>query len=129
MSGSGMASNRPRRTQRGQSTVELVLVLPFFAILLLVVVQVALLVRTRVVVVHATREAVREAAVGADDTNVRAAAIAAADLDPSRVTVSVVRESQRVRVQVTYRESTDVPIVGRLAGDAVFTEQATMRLE
>ena len=48
----------------GQATVEFVLMLPLLLLLTLAIVQVGLLVRTRVLVTHAAREAVREAAVG-----------------------------------------------------------------
>ena len=103
--------------------------MPFFALMLLTVVQVGLLVRTRVLVTHAAREAVRVAAVGVGDGEVRAAAIAAADLDPTRLRVSVQRADGRAAVELSYTELTDVPVVGPLVGDAVFEASATMRLE
>lgn len=121
--------SRRRSSQCGQSTVEFVLVMPFFALMLLAVVQVGLLVRTRVLVTHAAREAVRVAAVGVGDSDVRAAAIAAADLDPTRLRVSVRRADGRATVELSYTERTDVPVVGPLVGDAVFEAGATMRLE
>ena len=115
--------------QSGQSTVEFVLVAPFFALLLLAVVQVGLLVRTRVLVTHAAREAVRSAAVGGSDQEVRTSAAAAAELDPLRLHVLVRREGGRATVELRYVEATDVPLVGALMGDAVFEASATMRLE
>jgi len=104
-------------------------VMPFFALMLLAVVQVGLLVRTRVLVTHAAREAVRSAAVGVSDTEVRSAALAAADLDPRRLVVSVRRAGGRATVELRYAERTDVPLVGPLVSDAVFEARATMRLE
>lgn len=118
-----------RRAQRGQSTVEFVLVLPLYALMLLTVIQVGLLVRSRLLVTHAAREAVREAAVGGTDNAVRFAAVSAGDLDPYRLTVNVVRTPSRVTVELRYTDPTDVPMVGRLVGDAIFTTDATMRLE
>ena len=103
--------------------------MPFFALMLLAVVQVGLLVRARVLVTHAAREAVRSAAVGVADGEVRAAALAAADLDPRRLRVSVRRANGRATVELRYAEPTDVPLVGPLVGDAVFEARATMRLE
>ncbi|MGH9185287.1 MAG: TadE family protein, partial [Acidimicrobiales bacterium] len=44
---------------RGQATVELALVLPFVALVLLAVAQTALVVRAQVLVTHAAREAAR----------------------------------------------------------------------
>ena len=123
----GDAAGRP--ADRGQSTAELVLLMPVLVALLLALVQIGLLVRVRVMVTHAAREAVREAAVGADDDDVRAAAAAAGDLDPRRLQVSVSRAGDRVAVEVRYHDPTDVPIVGALLGDARFDARATMRLE
>ena len=118
-----------RHQQRGQSTVEFVLVTPFFALMLLTIIQVGLLVRTRVLVTHATREAVRAAAVGGTDAEVRSAAAAAAGLDPRRLQVLVRRSGGRATVELQYREATDVVVVGSLVGDATFESRATMRLE
>lgn len=129
MTGSSAARRAGRGRQSGQATVEFVLVVPFFALMLLAVVQVGLLVRTRVLVTHAAREAVRSAAVGVSDGEVRSAALAAADLDPTRLTVSVRRAGGRAIVELMYVEDTDVPLVGPLVGDATFEAQATMRLE
>ena len=123
----GGAAGRPG--DRGQSTAELVLLMPVLVALLLALVQIGLLVRVRVMVTHAAREAVREAAVGADDDDVRAAAAAAGDLDPRRLEVSVSRSGDRVAVEVRYRDPTEVPIVGALLADARFDARATMRLE
>ncbi len=109
--------------------MEFVLVLPFFALMLLTVVQIGLLARTRVLVTHAAREAVREAAVGGADDDVRAAAVASADLDPHRLAVTVIRSDSRVTVELLYIDPTDVPMVGPLIGDATFSSDATMRLE
>ena len=103
--------------------------MPFFALMLLTVVQVGLLVRARVLVTHAAREAVRSAAVGASDGEVRRAAVAAADLDPQRLQVRVRRVNGRATVELRYMEPTDVPVVGPLVDDAVFEARATMRLE
>ena len=120
---------RRARDGWGQSTVEFVLVLPCFALLLLTIVQVGLLVRTRVLVTHAAREAARAAAVGGSDLDVRVAALAAADLDPHRLSVAVHRAGGRATVELQYVDPTDVPLVGPLVGDAVFGADATMRLE
>ncbi len=103
--------------------------MPVFALMLLAVVQVGLLVRTRVLVTHAAREAARSAAVGVSDIAVRSAAMDAADLDPSRLTVEVQQVDGNATVRLIYRDSTDVPLVGALVADAVFEARATMRLE
>jgi len=115
--------------EKGQSTVEFVLVLPFCALMLLAIVQVGLLVRTSVLVTHSAREAVRTAAIGGTDLDVRLAAVTAADLDGSRLGVQVQRSGNSATVELRYVEHTDVALVGTLVGDAVFRVDATMLLE
>lgn len=114
---------------RGQSTVEFALVLPLVALLLLALVQIGLLVRTRVMVIHAAREAVREAALGGSDAEVRRAAAAASTLPAERLAVEISRDGSRVTVTLHYRDPTDVAVVGELLGDVDLAARATMRLE
>ena len=124
---------RPRsRRDRGQSSVEVALLLPFVAVLLLGVVQVGLVVRDQVLVVHAAREAARAAAVDPTEGAARDAAAAATALSPSRLVVAVSGRGDagsRVSVTVTYASPTVVPLVGRLLGDVPLTASATMRVE
>ena len=44
--------------------------------------------------------------------------LARSDLPAGRVDVAVVRGTETVTVTVRYRQATDVPLVGRLVGDA-----------
>ena len=57
---------RPRAADRGQATVELALALPLLCLLVLAVVQVGVVVRDRLAVQLAAREAARAAVVAAD---------------------------------------------------------------
>ena len=123
---------RSRRPDRGQATVELALLLPFVVMLLLAVVQVGLVARDTVLVVHAPREAVREAAVTAAPGAARRAAEAGSGLTGARLTVQVTRREApggRVDVLVKYRSPTDVPLVGHLVADVGLSSRATMRVE
>lgn len=120
--------DRPDR-HLGQATVEFVLMLPLLLLLTLAIVQVGLLVRTRVLVTHAAREAVREAAVGGSSSEVRAAAAAAGPLSSDRLVVSITNRGGRVEVSVHYDAPTDVLLVGPLLGDVGFDASATMRVE
>lgn len=125
-------SNPARHPDRGQSSVEVALLLPFVALLLLAVVQVGLVVRDQVLITHAAREAARVAAVDPDPGAARDAAGAAADLVPARLSVDVSGRGEpgsRVQAEVVYRSPTVVPLVGRLIGDARLTARATMRVE
>ena len=121
-----------RVRERGQATVELALVLPLVVALVLLVLQVGLVSRDQVLVVHAAREAARVAAVDADAAAPSAAARAATPLDGSRLRVTVGPRGgpgSIVRVEVSYRCPTDVPLVGGLTGDVDLRASAAMRVE
>jgi hypothetical protein len=123
----------PRRgDERGQAAVELALVLPLLALLALLLLQVALVVRDQVLVVHAAREGAREAAVNGDPDAARRGALAGAPLDPGRLQASASGRADpgsRVRVEVRYASVTDVPLLGPLVGDVPLSASATMRVE
>lgn len=123
---------RREREDEGQASVELALVLPLVALLLLAVVQVGLLVRDQILVVHAAREAAREAAVDPSPDAPRRAASASSTLADSRLTVTSTGRGaagSRVRVEVVYRAPTAVPLVGAALGDLTLRASATMRVE
>lgn len=108
--------------ERGQATVELAVALPVLAVALLLVVQVGLVIRAHVLVVHAAREAARAAAVGEE--------LPPPDgLDPARTTVALAAAGGRVSATVTYLLRTDVPMVGTLVPDLEVRGAATMRVE
>lgn len=129
------AAHRSRRRwlrERGQATVELALLLPVVVVLLLAVLQVGLLGRDLLLVTHASREAARAAAVDGDPGAPRRAAIASSGLDPDRLEVHVRGRhtaGTRVRVEVTYRAPTAVPLIGALLGDRTLRTTVTMRVE
>lgn len=132
MRSGGRPARRSGCDDAGQAAVELALVLPLVGLLLLALVQVGLLVRDQVMVVHAAREAVRQAAVDADPSAPGRAARASSGLDGSRL--AVVESGRgapgsRVRVEVSYRPGPGVPIVGRLVAAVVLRADATMRVE
>ena len=116
----------------GQAAVELALVVPLVAALFLAVVQVALVVRDQVLVVHAAREAARAAAVDPSPEAPRRAALAGAPLDPAGLELE--RRAGRfpgeaVDVTVSYRSPTRVPIIGVLLPDVALQGRASMRVE
>ena len=124
--------NARRRGDEGQAAVELALVLPLVVAVLLAVLQVGLIVRDQVLVVHAAREAARAAAIDADPTAAPRAAADASGLPAPRLRVAVTGRGEpgsRVRVEVRYRVPTDVPLVGAAIGDFTLTGGATMRVE
>jgi Flp pilus assembly protein TadG len=123
---------RRERGDGGQASVELALVLPLVVIVLLGVVQLGLLVRDQILVVHAAREAAREAAVEPAPDAPRRAALASSTLADSRLTVTTTGRGaagSRVRVEVAYRAPTAVPLVGAAFGNLTLRASATMRVE
>jgi Flp pilus assembly protein TadG len=115
--------------ERGQAAVELALAFPIVVLLLLALVQVTLVVRDQIAVIHAAREGARAAAVtGAGAGDGTSAARRATALEPGRLSVQVSTGSL-VRATVRYRSPTDVPLVGRLLGDVTVQATAVMRAE
>lgn len=131
----GLGCPPGRNTDAGQASVELALALPFVFVLLLGLVQVGVVVRDQVLVVHAAREAVRQAAVGGMSDARRAAtraALAGSGLKPDRLQVLVhpaPGASDRVEARLQYRVPTEVVLVGRLIGDVTVEARAVMRRE
>jgi Flp pilus assembly protein TadG len=119
---------RRRRPERGQATVELAVVLPVVVVLLLLVAQVGLLVRDRVLVVHAARAAARAVAVEPMPSAAtaaarpvlggRAAVHLGGDTGPGGLaTVTVVAEPVRL------------PVVGVAMGGLRLRESLVVRVE
>jgi len=119
---------------QGQATVELALVLPLILGLLLLLDQAGLVLRDQLLVGHAAREGARTAAVGLAHDRTRAGEVAAGRLDPARLdagvaTVSGPADGTLVRITVSYRSITGLPIIGPLLGDVSLSETVTMRVE
>jgi len=127
-----VAGRHDRVADGGQAAVELALVLPVIALLALVVVQVALVGRDLVLVVHAAREAARQAAVEAGTAGPTDAAVSSTGLERDRIDVEVTGRGapgSRVTARVRYRVRTDVPLAGALVPDVDLTASAAMRVE
>ena len=98
----------------------------------LALVQVGLLVRDHVLVVHAAREAARAAAVEPTTEAATDAALAATNLDPGRLLVET--EGSRttgglLEVTVRFRPEPSVPLVGRFFPSVIIQEALTVRVE
>ena len=119
------------RGDAGQAAVELVLVLPLVLVVTLAALQVALVARDQVLVVHAAREGARQAAVSPDDGDVGRVATGATGLRARRLAISIERGAPpgAVSVTATYDAPTDVPLVGGLVGDVELEGTVTMRDE
>lgn len=122
---------RPRGSA-AQATVELALALPVVLLLALLLVQVGLVVRDQVLVVHAARAGARAAAVDPRPDVATAAARAAVPIAAARLSVSLLQVAgppAEVRVEVRERVVTKMPIVGPLLGDVTVSASATMAVE
>jgi len=118
------------RGDRGQATVEFALALPVVLLALALVVQVALLARDRVAVVHATRAAARAAVV---DPTVGAATRAARSAGGSLTSASVQLDGDTapgglLGVTVTARP-TAVPLVGHVVAGVQLRERLVVLVE
>jgi Flp pilus assembly protein TadG len=119
---------RPGRGERGQATVELALCLPVVLLLGLLLIQVALLARDEVAVVHAAREAARAASVDPDPA--LAAAAAHHVLPAARVELGPRPDiGGELTVTVTDRARMTVPLVGPMLGDPELRATVTIRVE
>jgi hypothetical protein len=117
-----------RDRERGQATVEFALLLPVLVLALLSVLQVALVVRDHIAVVHAAREAARAASVDSDPSG--AVRAAHRTLPGAEVHVGArppVGDS--ITVEVTYTSHTDLPLVGQLFPDPTLRSRVVMRVE
>jgi Flp pilus assembly protein TadG len=120
------------RDESGQATVELALVLPLVALVLLALVQAVVVARDQLLVVHAAREAAREAAVNDDPTAATTAAREAGPLDPAQMSVEIRGRDgpgSTVEAVVSYRPPNHVPILTRLLGNVTLHGRAKMRVE
>jgi hypothetical protein len=105
--------------------VEFALVLPVLVLAAVAILQIGLVVRDYVGVVHAAREAARAASVDADP-----AGAAHRVLPGARVHVGPrPAVGDPIRVDVEYRSVTDLPLVGPLFPDPVLRHSAVMRVE
>lgn len=117
------------RRQRGQATVEVALIAPVLVGVALLVAQVAVVARDRVLVVHAAREAARAAVVDADPATVRRAVARTTRLDPSRLDVNLRHEGRLITAIVSYRAVLNVPFLGARSPEIRLKEQVTGYVE
>ena len=124
----GTAAIAGTERQRGQATVEYAFVLPLLLLAAMAIIQVGLVVRDQMGVVHAAREAARAASVDPDpDEAVRAAR---RTLPGAEVEVGArPRIGGEIKVTVRYTSVTDLPLVGALFPDPELRSSAVMRVE
>jgi hypothetical protein len=123
-----MTGRSPAGPEGGQATAELAVVLPVVLLLALTLIQAALVLRDDLAVANAAREAARAASLDPDPA--RAERAAAAVL-PGATVRSGPRPpvGELVHVRVTYRSTTELPVVGPLLPDPLVEARVAMRVE
>jgi hypothetical protein len=116
------------RRASGQATVELALVLPLLAFAMLAILQVALVARDQLVVVHTARETARTAS--RDPNAAHALEVAGRRLPGAAVDFGGAGDFDgEVTVTVRYRSVTDLPLIGAVFPDPELSASATFRSE
>jgi Flp pilus assembly protein TadG len=116
--------------QRGSAVVEFALVLPLFLVVLLGIVEVAVVARSEIQLVHAAREGAREAAASPDTRRSSAAVRAALGEAGRRARISVTRPTEvgeKATVRVSLKHTVAAPFFGGFSLD--LKAQSTMRVE
>jgi TadE-like protein len=122
----------PRRAQAGQATVELALCLPLIALMAAALVETASLAVDHVRLWHAARETARIAVVDGDPQHVREAlgrtGMSAAELEVEPGPEARIR-GEPLTVRLSYRPTSDVPLLGGLLDEVTIRASSTMRIE
>jgi len=114
--------------ENGQATVELAMMIPVLAVFLMLILQVALVVRGHVLVANASRAAARELSV--DKNQSRAVDIAHKNSPNSTVTISRPSQAgQYLTVSVKETVKSSLPIVGIVFPDVTVSSRSVMRVE
>ena len=113
--------------EKGQATVEFVLLVPAVALVVLLAVQVAVVMREVIVLAHTTREIVRVASLSEQPDSAVQNSLEKYPLKPLEVHVS--HDSENVMVDVSYTSRTEVPFIGALVPDIRLSQHSSMYWE
>ena len=106
--------------------------LPAVLLMLLLIAQFGLLVAQKVTLEHVSRETARAVAIHNSAEVAREAALAASNLAHDQLQVAVLGDTSPggvFTVQISYRATTDLPLIGELLGDVTLRSQTAMRAE
>lgn len=118
------------KRERGSAVVELALVLPLVLVVMLGIVEVAVVARSEIQLLHAAREGAREAAASPDTRRASAAVRSALGPAGGRARISVTRPSSvgdKATVTVSLKHTIAAPLFGGFSLD--LRAQSTMRVE
>ncbi len=123
------------RSERGQSTVEFALVLPFILVAFIILAQGVMVLRAQIIVTGAAREGARKAVETGSEALISGAVLrAAGGLDPQRLDIELEcprrKRGEPVTVKVSYRVPLYFPLSGNLfPSDITVRGSSTMRVE
>lgn len=137
-----MVLGRKRREERGAAAVEFALIMPIFLLLLFGIIDFGYMINRSSVINNAARDAVREASLGGNETQVRAAANASLNGVPrATVTVSCRKDDgaacsfstkatgDRAIVSIRYQHKMLTPVGIFIPGGFDLSRTAEMRIE
>lgn len=116
------------RAERGQAVVEFALALPVVLIFVLFVIQVGLVVRDQIALIHACGSATRTASISGDPTASAVAIFARVpSLENAQLRVSTA--DGYVTVDASMKSRTDLPLIGALTPDITLHAKATYKIQ
>lgn len=123
-----MKKNRFKQNENGQSTVEFAMVIPVIVVFILLIIQVGIVVRQKILVTNSSREAARILSV--ENNSGRASnkvkeIIKDADVKISRPS----KQGEYLTVIVSDVVESNLPILGMLVPDVTVKSKTTMRVE
>lgn len=116
------------KDQSGQSTVEFAMVLPIVVIFLMLILQVGLVVRQKVLVTNSSREAARILSV--ENNSGKATSKAKESIKDANVQISrPSKQGEYLTVTVSDVVESKMPILGILFPDVTVSSKTSMRVE
>lgn len=132
-----MQSKKKKVGQKGQSLVETAFILPIIILILTGIIDFGLLFNNYMVIVNASREGARSAAVGSSDASISTAISSiTSTLDQTKLTITIYpaeslrKKGDEVIVTVEYDNQLITPVVGAIVPNPVRLRGKTvMRME
>lgn len=132
-----MLARKLSRDNRGQSLVEMALVLPLLIIILFGIIEFGRVFHSYLVITHASREGARVGVVGQSNAEIEQRIHNAATLDLDKLTITITPSTQEARtpgvpliISVNYQVDLFTPILAGILPNSVNLQaQTTMRME
>lgn len=125
------------KNQKGQSIVELALVLPILLLLLFGIIEFGRVFNAYLIVTNASRDGVRQGVVGASDADIQyAVKNSVYILDQTKLTITIQpsetyrKHGDELKIHVEYPVKLYAPIISNFTGDPIIVKaDTTMRVE